>query len=533
MTSTRDTGSGRIAAVLVWLGALWFALVTLVFLNDHFGRISPARQIALFGELPFRDYFDPGYFLTELSTAALMRVLGDNLLGEALLTTTFIATGTLLVFLLTRRLTGSLVASLVSAGLALAFLPRAYDYDKVLFYPLGLMLCWRYVDRPAASRLWACAAGLVVAALFRYDNGVFLGAAMLMTIGVAHAGEWGLAARRIGGLLVAALCLAMPVLLFMQFQIGIADVLDQMITYGRRETARTQLGAQRFVVHSLQSIASANNADAFLFNLVRLMPLAGALVLVLDLRSRRGSRDMVAQLVGLVTLCVCLNVFILRDPIGARLGGMAGPFAILALWIMHRAWHGWTPARVIVVAVLALTGASAFVSADWRGRVRAEMVRPSLLVQAINAWAISPPPLEAIPNRAIAGLARYARECTAPGDRLLATWFVPDLFFYAQRGFAGRIVALFGSHWSEERFERRSVEALASQSVPIVFTRTGDERFREDYPQIDAYIRNSYSLVGTSNFGDADIGQDGYSVWVRRDRRANDTYDGTPFPCFR
>ncbi len=462
-----------------------------------------------------------------------MRLLGDNLLGEVLLTTTFIATGTLLVFLLARRLTGSIVASLIGAGLALAFLPRAYDYDKVLFYPLGLMLCWRYVERPVAARLWACAAGLVVAALFRYDNGVFLGAAMVVTIGVAHAGEWAVAAKRIGGLLVAVACLALPVLLFLQFQIGLADAIDQMITYGRRETARTQLAAQRFVFDSLPGLASTNNADVFLFYLVRLMPLAGALVLALRLRSGHESRERVAQVVGLVTLCVCLNVFILRDPIGARLGGMAGPVAILTVWIAHRAWRAWSPARLVVVVVLALTVSSAFVSADWRGRVSAEMVRPSQLVQAIHTWAASPPPFDAIPNFAIKGLARYLRECTAPTDRLFATWFVPDLYFYAQRGFAGRIVALFGSHWSEERFQRRSVEALASQSVPIVITLTKDERFREDYPLIASYVDDHYSFAGTSDFGDVDSGNGGYSVWARTDRRATETYATTMLPCFR
>ena len=101
------TGSRRVRVIgaLLWLGAFWLSLVTFAFTNDHFGRISPARQIAVYGELPFRDYFDPGYFLTELSTAGLMYLFGDNLLGEALLTTSFIATGTLLVFLLAHRLT--------------------------------------------------------------------------------------------------------------------------------------------------------------------------------------------------------------------------------------------------------------------------------------------------------------------------------------------------------------------------------------------------------------------------------------------
>lgn len=37
-----------------------FSLGTYVFSDDHFGRISPGRQISRYGELPFRDFFDPG-----------------------------------------------------------------------------------------------------------------------------------------------------------------------------------------------------------------------------------------------------------------------------------------------------------------------------------------------------------------------------------------------------------------------------------------------------------------------------------------
>lgn len=521
------------AAVLVWLGALWFSVATLVFLNDHFGRISPARQIALFGEWPFRDYFDPGYFLTELTTAGLMRLLGDNLLGEALLTTTFMATGTLLVFLLAHRLTGSVATAVAGPVMALLFLPRGYDYDKVLFYPLGLMLCWRYVERPVVARIWACAAGLVVASLFRYDNGVFIGVATVVTIAVVHVGNWRLGIRRMGSLIVAAVCVALPALVWIQYQLGIADAIDQMITYGQRETARTQLAAQRFVVASFADLASATNAAVFLSYLVRVIPLAGAVLLVLDARSGHESRTRVAQVAGLLTLCVCLNVFILRDPVTARLGGMAGPVAIMAVWMARRIWRAGFAARVAVSVVAMMTLWSVTASPEFRGRMDSGIVAPSRVVQNLAMWTESPPPLDAIASREIAGLARYVRECTAPTDRLFATWFAPDLYFYAQRGFAGRIVALFGSHWSEDRFQRRSLEALASQSVPIVITRTGDQRFQEDYSVLAAYISERYTLAGQFDFGDAEIGKDGYSVWVRTDRPTTETYAATSFPCFR
>jgi hypothetical protein len=212
---------------------------------------------------------------------------------------------------------------------------------------------------------------------------------------------------------------------------------------------------------------------------------------------------------------------------------MAGPVAILTAWIAARTWRAGGVARVAVGVVLALIVASVFASAEFKGRVTPEMARPSRLARSLSVWAMSPLPLDAIPNQAIAGLARYLRECTAPTDRVLATWFVPDLYFYTRRGFAGRSVALFGRHWSEPRFQRRSVEALTSQPVPIVITRTGDERFTEDYPLLSAYIGDHYSLAGTTDFGDADIGKGGYSVWVLKDRRAAETFADTKFPCFR
>ena len=130
------------------------------------------------------------------------------------------------------------------------------------------------------------------------------------------------------------------------------------------------------------------------------------------------------------------------------------------------------------------------------------------------------------------GLARYLRECTAPTDRVLATWFAPDLYFYAQRGFAARMVAVFGGHWSEARFARRSLEALDAQSTPIVVTRTRDEQFEENYPLLIRYLHEHYVVAGTSDFGDTDIGMGGYTVWARRDRQPARTYAATAFPCF-
>ena len=185
-----------------WVAALVFIVATYELTNDQFGRISPGWQLARFGDVPFRDFLDPGYFLTELATAALQRLLGEQLLGEMLLNAVFIATGAVLVLRLSYQASRSTIIACTAAVLTLLSMPRAYDYDKVLLYPLGLFLCWRYIDRPGPRNLVWLAVGVAVAGLFRYDNGIFIGGAAAVGLIVLHAGDWRLLTRRLG-LLVA------------------------------------------------------------------------------------------------------------------------------------------------------------------------------------------------------------------------------------------------------------------------------------------------------------------------------------------
>ena len=124
-----------VGPLFVWVVAFVYTLTTYTFTDDHFDRISRARQIARYGELPFRDFFDPGYFLTEFLSAAVQRLAGDNLLGEMLLTSAFIATGAVVVMLLVRRVAPSAASAAVITVLVIVASPRPYDFDKFFFYP--------------------------------------------------------------------------------------------------------------------------------------------------------------------------------------------------------------------------------------------------------------------------------------------------------------------------------------------------------------------------------------------------------------
>ena len=70
------------------------------------------------------------------------------------------------------------------------------------------------------------------------------------------------------------------------------------------------------------------------------------------------------RIAALLTFCLALNVFILRDPVGARIGGMAAPAAVLFAWIAGRLMRRWA-GRLALVLLLACAVASLSGVAEW------------------------------------------------------------------------------------------------------------------------------------------------------------------------
>ena len=630
-----------LVASAFWLSALALSVSTYTVTNDHFDRISRARQIARYGAVPFRDFFDPGYFMTELSAAWLQRLCGDNLLGEMLLDTVFIASGVTVVFLLARRVSGLYLGGLTAAVLALLSMPRAYDFDKVLFYPLGIALCWRYIDRPGVRRALELAAGIAIGALFRYDTGVYLGLAAVVTMLVSHWREPAVFARRISLCAVTAALCGLAVLLPIVGFGGVRDAIDQVVTYAVKEKARTEVGrARRFTLGSLAGRASvpppvtsviirwsqavddagrieaesryrlgegvlndtpedrtyrytmkaptptvigdlirdarvddtagvdrahqslpeeplwiraqrhvpplqlrilpdawtADNATTLIYYFLWGLPFVSVTGMAAARRLPWSTTEEVARLGSVVVVCLALNVFVLREPIGARIGGMAGPVVILATWIGARAWQARRlrlrlALRTGVLVVFALVVLSLANLAAWSEQLGPEIASRSHMRSVVAGLTQSPPRPEMIAGGPFVGMVRYLRECTNPNDRVFARWFIPELYFFVQRGFAAGMVVTFGGHWSEPRFQSRSVEALSSESVPIIITRLGDEKVVDEYSSMTRYIDEHYRVAGRTNFQNAS-GEGDYLVLVRTDRPSTRTDSLTALPCF-
>jgi len=165
-------------------------------------------------------------------------------------------------------------------------------------------------------------------------------------------------------------------------------------------------------------------------------------------------------------------------------------------------------------------------------RMPAEVFRPRHVIAVANGLRDSPPLLERLQKGEQLGIVKYLRECTGRNDRVLIGWYAPDIYFFAQRGFAGGAGTFFGQHWSEPRFQARSVEILASQSAPVVILLNGDKLFPQSYPLVMQYLNEHYENLGATNFDDARNGSGRYSLLVRRDRRADRMHPVTGLPCF-
>jgi hypothetical protein len=283
----------------------------------------------------------------------------------------------------------------------------------------------------------------------------------------------------------------------------------------------------------------SSNAVALIYYLCWGLPLVAGVLLLRRARDPGSDPVLAAWLWSAIALCLVTDALILRDPIEARVGGMAGAPAILAAWLGARAWTtGATRTirsltRLCTALVVVLIACSLSAAGDWQRRALPQLVNPGMVVDNARVMATSPPPESQLPSGGLAGLVHYVRTCTTPQDRVFTSWFVPELYFFSQRGFAGGMTVVFGRHWSQPRFQRRSIAWLSKQQVPIaVLENRSYETFVDEYPLIADYLREHYSLAGIRDFGNLGAPA-GYRVLVTTARPPRGMDPLTSLPCFQ
>ncbi len=235
--STRQIAAGRWPAWLfgavVLLGTFVLRASDPYLHNDHFFVISGARQV-LHGELPFRDFFDEGRPLQHLISAGMLHLLGQNLLGETLLTVSSVALAAALTCLLSATASRSTWVG-VMAATVVAFCPiRLQNHWKLSLPLLALTLFWGYSRFPTAGAAALLAGGVAAVFMYRHDYGVFVGLAAAMLLLAMHwrDGVRALVSRGLlcGSVFVAAVA---PWLLFVATNGGVPEYLRQFSGYGQ------------------------------------------------------------------------------------------------------------------------------------------------------------------------------------------------------------------------------------------------------------------------------------------------------------
>jgi hypothetical protein len=478
------------SAAGVITGLLRFLSLT-GFPNDHFLYLAPAQQM-LAGEWPSRDFVDPGTPLMYAASAAARLLVESPLLAEAILVSVAFGIAAAVTLYVAYRASASLGVAVFVTGLEVALFPRSYHYPKLLVYAAGVLAMWSYASVPSRSRAAWLAACVVVAFLFRHDHGVYLGAAGLFTVALAHP-RWRDALVRTADAAAMIAALAAPYLLYVHSTAGLVAYVRSGLTYSRQEADRTMLAAPLI---DLQTLASTDNARAALFYVFHLLPLAALAAIGWRLAHSRSEavRADAVRIVPVAVLAIAVNLTLLRQPLQARLPDVAVPACVLAAWLIPRArafeypWRVPMRLAVVVAALIALAAVTVV------GMPREQLNRtgllsrpahlPSLLRERVAELQM-PFPRRQLPSRIVEELQpfiEYVRRCTKPEDRLFVAGEAPEIYVFAGRLFAGGQPTVRSGFFDSFADERRVVSRLRRQRVPLALVLTDSDIAR--YPRI-------------------------------------------------
>jgi hypothetical protein len=512
--------------------------------GDHFIYYLGAKQVA-HGERPLRDFSDAGLqgawpALTYELPALAHKIGGETFLAEAVFVVSAVAIALTALFVTAARVAGLLPAFVVTMA-TLFTATKLYGYTKLVVFAVAAALFFHYVRRPTRSSLVLLAVWSAVAFLFRHDFLVYLAPAAAVLI-VLESGAWrtGFTRLCVYGALVTVL-VAGP-LYSIQHYVGLRTYVESNLAISQSERNRTNLGWPQLTPHASagEFIADEKNAAAWLYYLcLSIPPLA-----IVALFWSRGPRELDARqrraiVISLAVLAFMLNRYLLRGNLGARIGDLGAPVAILAAWLATSFREASVPMKVFGRTVTAVVLVSATLAISTIGSVWHELdttgFRDSIKKTVTRVAAVSaqlgalPPPAGRIGEDGPT-VADYIHACTSPSQRVLVVADAPEILAMAARSFAAGQLTFRPGFYTLEHDQRLMLERLRTQDVPVVVTdqeQTYLVNFASQFTLIHEFIMTHYELVGELPA----LAGDPMRVFVRRGRAATSHYGSTAFPC--
>jgi hypothetical protein len=524
----------RVGLALLFLATMIVRFMALAngFTNDHFIHLAGARQLLL-GEWPTRDFLDHGLPLMYAVSALAQLAFGETLYAEAILVTCAFGLAAVLTAAAVHELTGSRLLAIFAALLEVAILPRAYGYPKILVYAIGFLLLQRYVSRPTRGRLVGLAAAVVLAFLFRHDHGIYLAAGCTIAVSMAPDPSGGIGGpRRAAAFAAIAGLMAAPYILYVQIYGGVWAYLQKGLEFRERELSRSE--------YVWPDLFGDLPFQAALLYAYWALPV-GAALLLFAWRRRADAAVVTARVAPVIAVALLMNSALLRPPLHARLPDAIVPGVVLAAWLIGCGWRWrprwlWRPAAVLLGVLLSLAVLQANDTAEQlrRGGMLAPLSEWPASIERTRARLMAPYAPETLPSRAAEELVpfyNYVARCTGRDDRLLLVGVIPEVAFFAQRGFAGGQPILVGGYYESEVYQQSVLRKLSTESVPFVLipgeAYTSD--FDSSFPAVAGYVRRRYAPLAT--FGDEEATR--VDVLIDRTAAVKSTDARTGWPCLK
>ena len=537
----------RTVGITAAVGALAFGfrLVTLRDLtNDHYMHLAWAQQL-LFGQLPGRDFVDPGMPLM-YTLSAFVQHLWPGPFSEGVLTCILLAVAASATCLVASELTGSLAFGVGAALFEIAMGPRLYSYPKILVPAVALLLIQHYLRRQSRIRLVWLAAWTGVAVLLRHDLGVYVAAGIGAALLVAHGPNWRPTLRVLAEYAVALLALMSPYVLFVLWSEGVREHLHEAIEFAKGEAHQRFVTPPTFPFWSDAGAPSWSRMDSAVFLFYAAHALA-ILCLVLLWRSykRPTGREAVAA-AGFAMLLMYLLV-VLRHPIDSRIQDVAALLAINGVWVLAESWRratvrgGASPSLVkrfvpLSVALIVVAGGvvNTWILADVPNRLKETRVADGVptikhTIEVVKETGTVWPWERFWPAGEMSVAVRYLNTCTRPDDAVLLTWAAPEYYYFAQRRFAaGHALFLPPSAFTTAHDQARMLERIRRERIPVVLINEGrNDEFANAYPEVERHIRDAYVPVGHFTVRDGSL----ITVAIGRGLKSTGSYQPEGWPC--
>jgi hypothetical protein len=222
-----------------------------------------------------------------------------------------------------------------------------------------------------------------------------------------------------------------------------------------------------------------------------------------------------------------MHFFLMRSASESAVSDVSAITAILSAWIVARGMQlqhltaGSVARATMTLVVLSVSGAAAL--AGFGGYTLTRLT-DNLEANGIDGVVRGVETLRRLQAPFDSEITRYVNACTDTTDRLLVSWYAPELHYGSGRGFAAGRPYFITSFATSDDDIQFSLNRLQAERVPIVLA--GDNynsEFARAFAPIALYIRQHYREVGNLE-----------TVRVLVDSRLTPTgtFGAAKLPCF-